>query len=250
MSEQRVSELFLNNIYVLPLWVKQVIYLKTKEKLTEELAEFLDLLNPEKLMQHYVPVLTFKGKRELEKRDSGLPENFYIFLSNCAYKNDLFEITLSNYWTMAETSKVFVRCVELELVDLHESDKTYAIAQFLAGKIRTGEVLKKLGKIDITQLEKSIREQKERQSRGEKIKIADCMISLGYITDKDVKVLLAFKEESRKRFIMGMGLSFIKADNPSDQQKIYANMQRQMKKLDQENKILKNRLRKILNIQE
>ena len=49
MSEQRVSELFLNNIYVLPLWVKQVIYLKTKEKLTEELAEFLDLLNPEKL---------------------------------------------------------------------------------------------------------------------------------------------------------------------------------------------------------
>ena len=123
MSEQRVSELFLNNIYVLPLWVKQVIYLKTKEKLTEELAEFLDLLNPEKLMQHYVPVLTFKGKRELEKRDSGLPENFYIFLSNCAYKNDLFEITLSNYWTMAETSKVFVRCVELEIVDLPESDK-------------------------------------------------------------------------------------------------------------------------------
>ena len=49
---------------------------------------------------------------------------------------------------------------------------------------------------------------------------------------------------------MGMGLSFIKAENPSDQQKIYANMQRQMKKLDQENKILKNRLRKILNIQE
>ena len=44
---------------------------------------------------------------------------------------------------MAETSKVFVRCVELELVDLPESDKTYAIAQFLAGKIRTGEVLKK-----------------------------------------------------------------------------------------------------------
>ena len=64
MSEQRVSELFLNNIYVLPLWVKQVIYLKTKEKLTEELAEFLDLLNPEKLMQHYVPVLTFKRSEE------------------------------------------------------------------------------------------------------------------------------------------------------------------------------------------
>ncbi len=180
----------------------------------------------------------------------GLPENFYIFLSNCAHENDLFEITLSNYWTMAETSKIFVRSVELELVNLPESEKTYAVSQFLAGKIRTGEVLKKLGKIDITQLEKAIREQKERQKRGENIKIADCMISLGYITEKDVKVLLAFKEESRKRFIMGMGLSFIKADTPSDQQKIYANMQRQMKKLDQENKILKNRLRKILNIQE
>lgn len=250
MSEQKVSDLFLNNIYVLPLWVKQVIYLKTKEKLTEELAEFLDLLNPENLMQHYIPELTFKGKKELEKRELGLPENFYIFLSKCSNQNDLFEITLANYWTMAETSKIFARSVELELVSLPESDKTYAIAQFLAGKIRTGEVLRKLGKLDITQLEKSIREQKERQKRGDNMKIADVMISLGYITDKDVKILLAFKEESRKRFIMGMGLSFIKSENPSDQQRIYANMQKQMKKLDQENRILKDRLRKILNIQE
>ena len=250
MTEQKVSELFLNNIYVLPLWVKQVIYLKTKEKLTEELADFLELLNPENLMQHYVPELTFKGKRELEKRELGLPENFYIFLANCTKNDDLFEITLANYWTMAETTKIFVRSVELELVNLPESDKTYAVAQFLAGKIRTGEVLRKLGKIDITQLEKSIREQKERQKRGENIKIADCMISLGYITDKDVKILLAFKEESRKRCIMGMGLSLIRPENSSDQQRIFANMQRQMKKLDQENKILKNRLRKILNIQE
>ena len=103
-------------------------------------------------------------------------------------------------------------------------------------------------------ISRSLKNQSENKKKDKaaarKIKIADCMISLGYITDKDVKVLLAFKEESRKRFIMGMGLSFIKADNPSDQQKIYANMQRQMKKLDQENKILKNRLRKILNIQE
>ena len=49
---------------------------------------------------------------------------------------------------------------------------------------------------------------------------------------------------------MGMGLSLIRPENSSDQQRIFANMQRQMKKLDQENKILKNRLRKILNIQE
>lgn len=250
MSEQKISELFLNNIYVLPLWVKQVIYLRTKEKLTEELAEFLDLLNPENLIQHFVPTLTFKGKRELEKRELTLPENFYIFLTSCLNEDDLFEITLANYWTMAETAKIFVRSVELELVNLPESDKTYAVAQFLAGKIRTGEVLRKLGKIDITQLEKSIREQKERNKRGENIKIADVMISLGYITEKDVKVLLAFKDESRKRFIMGMGLSFIKPENPSDQQRIYANMQRQMKKLEQENRILKDRLRKILNIQE
>lgn len=250
MSEQKVSDLFLNNIYVLPLWVKQVIYLKTKEKLREELAEFLDLLNPEQLMQHYVPKPTFKGKKELEKRELGLPENFYVFLGNCQNGCDLFEITISNYWTMAETAKVFARSVELELVDLPETNNTFAIIQFLAGKIRTGEVLKKLGKIDIAQLEKSIREQKERQKKGEQVKIADVMISLGYITEKDVKILLAFKEESRKRFIMGMGLSMVRPEDPGSQQKIYVNMQRQLKKLDQENKILKSRLRKILNIQE
>ena len=111
MTEQKVSELFLNNIYVLPLWVKQVIYLKTKEKLTDELAEFLDLLNPENLMQHYVPELTFKGKRELEKRELA------CFDEN--YKQIKYESSLEYFFISSiESSKYEGLIVDLNLAFL------------------------------------------------------------------------------------------------------------------------------------
>lgn len=252
MTQQKISELFLNNIYALPLWVKQVIYTKVKEKLKEELADFLDLLNPDDLLQNSVPKLTYKGKREIEQRTLGLPEDYYIFLQNIAEGFNMFEITLSNYWTMAESSKILVRAVELELVEKPEGERILVVAQFLSGKIRTGEILRKLGKIDIDQLEKAIREQKERNKEGGDIKIADVMISMGFITNADVDILLAFKDESKKRFIMGLGLSTLKIDgnDMSEKQQLVNNMQREMKKLDHENRILKARLRKLLNIQD
>ena len=79
MELQKNSELFLNNIYVLPLWVRQVIYLKTEQKLSEELDEFLDLLNPKEPIQFLVPKITFKGKMELDERKYNLSDQFYTF---------------------------------------------------------------------------------------------------------------------------------------------------------------------------
>lgn len=252
LTQQKISDLFLNNIYVLPLWVKQVVYMKTKERLREELADFLEVLSPDQLFQHHQPKLTFKGRRELEQRTLGLPEDYYAFLTNAADDYDMLEITLSNYWTLAESSKMFIRGVELELLEQPACERNYVISQYLAGKLRTGELLKRLGKIDVNQLEQAIREQKERQRNGENAMIADVIISLGYITHKDIDILLAFKEESKKRFIMGIGLSTIKVDGieMSEKQQLVNNMQKEMKKLDQENRILKARLRKLLNIKE
>lgn len=80
MGQQPISELFLNNIDVLPLWVKQVLYLKTRDKLREELAEFSDVLLTDNLMQYYIPKLTFAGKTELETREKGCLMNFILFI--------------------------------------------------------------------------------------------------------------------------------------------------------------------------
>lgn len=250
MEAQKNSELFLNNVYALPLWVRQVVYLKTEEKLNEELDNFLDILNTKEPLQFLVPALTYKGKRELEERSGNMSEQFYIFLENCRDKYDIFEITLRNFWTLAETSSIFVRAVEKEFIEIPRLERNYIIIQFLAGKIRTGELMKRLGKIDVIQLESAIREQKKMNEQGSNAKIADVMINLGYITEKDVKILLMFKEESKKRFVMGLGLASLKMENQATVAQVYQNLQRELKRLEQENRILKSRLRKLLNIKE
>ena len=250
MNSQPISELFLHNIDVLPLWVKQVLYLKTRDKLREELAEFLDVLVTDNLMQYYVPKLTFAGRTELETREKRLPEEFYTFYKCVQNGNDLFEITLANYWTFAQTCSLFVRSIELQYVNIPENESIISIAQFMAGKIRTGEMLKRLGKIDVMQLEKAIRIQKERNEQNKPVKMAELMIELGYITEKDVKILLAFKDDAKKRFVMGIGFSLVKPRDEQETQILVRGMQKEIKRLDEENRILKSRLRKILNIKE
>ncbi|MDO5437624.1 MAG: hypothetical protein Q4F80_05450, partial [bacterium] len=209
MGQQPISELFLNNIDVLPLWVKQVLYLKTRDKLREELAEFLDILVVDNLIQYYIPKLTFAGKTELAAREKRLPDEFYTFYQGCAEGHDLFEITLANYWTFQQTCSIFVRSIELQFINIPEDDSVISIAQFMAGKIRTGEMMKRLNKIDVMQLEKAIRIQKTRNEEGNPVKMAELMIELGFITEKDVKILLAFKDDAKKRFVMGVGFSLV-----------------------------------------
>ena len=152
MELQKNSELFLNNVYALPLWVRQVVYIKTEQKLSEELDDFLELLNPKEPLQFVVPKITFKGKRELEERSHNFSDQFYVFLENCMEKFDIFEITLRNFWTLSETSSIFVRAVEKEFIEIPDCERNYVIIQFLANKIRTGELLKRLGKIDVISL--------------------------------------------------------------------------------------------------
>ncbi len=250
MTSQPISELFLHNIDVLPLWVKQVLYLKTRDKLREELAEFLDVLVTDNLMQYYIPKLTFAGRTELETREKRLPEEFYTFYTGVQNGNDLFEITISNYWTFAQTCSLFVRSIELQYINIPENESIISIAQFMAGKIRTGEMLKRLGKIDVMQLEHAIRIQRERNEQNKPVKMAELMIELGYITEKDVKILLTFKDDAKKRFVMGIGFSLVKPRDEQETQTLVRGMQKEIKRLDEENRILKSRLRKILNIKE
>lgn len=248
MAEQPISELFLNNVDVLPLWVKQVLYLKTREKLRAELADFLDILVSDNLMQYYIPSLTFSGKNELATHERRLPEEFYTFFKGAQKRYSLFEITLSNYWTFAQTCTIFVRAIELQLINIPEDDIILSIAQFIAGKLRTGEMMRKLHKVDIMQLEKALRLQKMREMEGTPVKMAELMIELGYITERDVAILLAFKDDAKKRFVMGIGFSFVKPTTEEDTQTLVKGMQKEIKRLDEENRLLKNRLRKILNL--
>ena len=164
--------------------------------------------------------------------------------------NNMFEITIKNHWTFADTAKIFVRMIELEFIQSpgEEDNSNVAIALFIAGKIKTGEFLKRIGKINVLQLEQAIRFQKELLEEGRHIKMASILIKMGFISDKGLDSLLLLKEEAKKHMSTELGITSIKYDSPQEQQDLITRMQKEISRLENENMIMKKRLKKLLNI--
>ena len=249
---QKTSELFLQNIKNLPIWVKQVITKEILEDLTKKLEDFTELVQMDDLFQYMTPKVTFKGKQELQERFLNLSEGYYVFLQDLLDGCNIFELTIKNNWTLADSAKIFVRVLELEyiLVENTTTNKNVAVAMFIAGKIKTGEFLKRIQKIDANQLEQAIRYQKELNEEGRHIKMASILIKMGFITDKGLDSLLLLKDEARKRLPLNVGLTSIKYENEEEEKDQIVRMQREIARLENENSIMKKRLKKLLNINE
>ena len=198
------------------------------------------------------PKVTFKGKQELQEKTLGLSEGYYIFLQELLDENNIFEITIKNSWTLADSAKIFCRLCELEYITIPDyyTNKNVAIAQFIAGKLKTGEFLKRINKISTIQLEQAIRYQKELNDEGRHIKMASILIKLGFITDKGLDSLLLLKEEARKRLPINIGYISAKMPTKEEEESQIARMQKEISRLENENLIMKKRLKKILNINE
>ena len=147
---QKVSDIILQNIRNLPIWVKQVITKEIFQDLEKKLTDFSDLSETNLLFQNMKPKISVKGKQELATHTMNLSEAFYIFLQDAVNENDIFEITIKNNWSLADTAKIYTKLYDLELVVIQDnnSDKTTAVAMFIAGRIKTGEFLKKINKIN------------------------------------------------------------------------------------------------------
>ncbi len=248
---QKVSELFIQNIKNLPIWVKQVIAKEIMEDLTSKIDEFKELVQDSDLFQYMIPKLTFKGKQELTERSMRLSEGYYAFLQDSLEGDTIFEMTLKNNWTLADTAKIFIRLIELEFVQVenYATNKKIAIAMFVAGKIKTGEFLKRIGKIDVQQLEQAIRYQKELNDEGRHIKMASILIKMGFITDKGLDSLLLLKDEARKRLSTISSLTSVDYAKTGSENEQFIRLQREIARLENENIIMKKRLKKLLNIQ-
>lgn len=248
---QKVTELFIQNIRNLPIWVKQVITKEIVTDLDKQLTDFKELTDSDTLFQYLIPKITFKGKTEIREHNFALSEGYYTFLSDLlGGEMTIFDITVKNSWTLADTAKMFIRLDELEFItiDAKAGAKDIAVAQFIAGKIKTGEFLKRLGKISVMQLEQAIRYQKELNEEGRHIKIASILIKLGFISDKGLDSLLLLKDEAKKRLPVSIGFASIKFDNPQDEENQVLQLQKELQRLESENMIMKKRLKKILNI--
>jgi hypothetical protein len=241
--KKNILALFLEKLLAFPLWVKQIIYLRLYQDLASNLSEDFITTKENEMFHLCIPQLTFAGKTELEERKSGYDNNFYTFLTNVAEGLSILEISMNNFWTMEEVAKHYVLCAEQNYVKNPESIYVQAIAGFISGKFRTGEYFKRVGKIDVDQLERIIITQRDSVEKGESKKIAEIMISLGFVTEKETLSLLKIKEESKKRFILDSDVIPKEILSPIADEAIY---KEQITKLTEQNNLLKDRLNKIL----
>ncbi len=247
---QKISDIFIENINSLPIWVKQVVTKVVMHDLDVKLQDFSNLCEADVLLQNLIPALSFKGKQELKTRSLKLSDAHYIFLQELLEENDFFEITVKNSWSFADTAKIFVKCNEMELLQVQDvnTNKNIALAMFIAGKIKTGEFLKRIGKINAIQLEQALRYQKQLNDEGRHVKMASILIKMGFITDKGLDSLLLLKEEAKRRLPVNFGLTSIKCDTPEDEQTQVDKLQREVARLESENLLMKKRLKKLLNL--
>lgn len=235
--------LFLDKLMLFPLWVKQIVYLRLYQNLSLNLSEDFITVREADVFHLYIPTLSFIGKTELFERKCGLDENIYNFL-NCINDGlNMLEISMNNFWTMEEVAKYYMLCLEQNYVKTPDSVYVHAMAGFMAGKFRTGEYFKRSGKINVDQLEKAIVKQKQSINDGNPLKIAEIMISLGYITEKDTSSLLLIKDEAKKRFILDSSIvPEIKVSQTEGEEQY----KEEIAKLTEQNKLLKEQLNKIL----
>ncbi len=260
MEKKNLFVEFLNKFLALPLWLKEILFVNLREDLAKHSFEDNnENIRKESLYQYYVPALTYLGKKELVERAGGYHPNIYKFLSAAAQDDNIAEITLNNYWTLEEAALLNIESIEHEFVTPPGSTYAQAMALYLAGRIRIGEYFKRIGKIDIDQLDSAIRKQKELADAGEKIGMVSVMIKMGYISEKDSKVVLYIKDECKQRFIFNpdiLSKTPVNSTEPPAPPPIEPNMTFELpsvndevvERLTKENTLLKKKIRAIVEI--
>lgn len=183
---------FLSKISEFPQWVKEIIY----AKLSEEIDEKDDVTY---IFATYRPVLTYKGKCELDFKKSNFDNNIYNILNYCDKDYSISEIILNTYMSMEEIANYFLFCVDEGYIEIPDNSQILNIAGFIVGKYRTGEYFVQNGIISEEQLNDAIDNiDKEKNNK----KFGQILIDLGLITKNQLDKILALKEEAKKRFVL------------------------------------------------
>ena len=201
---------FMSDLLLMPIWIKQLMYVYLKYKLEEELTpQYLNSFDIGDIFQLHKAILTYKGKRELESPALNLPKNYYTFLQDAADSLTIAESTIKNDWNLYEISNIFLDCMDKELVAMPQSLKMVEIVKYLSGRT--------------------------------------ILVNMGYVPESAVKAVLRYKEESRKRFMVeNISATNSKLQSEDEAASIKATNERLLK----ENKILKLQLRKLLTLSE
>ena len=187
MNRQFLTQ-FLNKISDFPSWVKEIIYVKLSEEINKD-------SNLAYYFATYKPVLTYKGKCELDFKKSGFDTNIYNILSAADEDSSISDITINTYLSMEEVAGYFLFCVDEGYFEIPDNSQILSIAGFLAGKLRTGEYFMNSGTISESELDSAIR---NHENSNEHKKFGQSLIELGLITQRQLETILLIKEEAKK----------------------------------------------------
>jgi len=188
----------------------------------------------------YRPVLTYRGSCELKSAQTNFDRNIYNILELIEKGYSLCEISMDTYLTLEEISSYFLLCLNSGYIETPENPSIINLANFIAGKTRTGEFLSDNKTITKEQLSQAANI--DTQSKSGR-KFGQILSDLGFVNKKDIENLFIFKDESKKRFIVDYNEipeSIRKYSNPEDKYK------KEIEDLQAENKKLKTKLNQLL----
>ena len=122
-SHQKAFKLIIQEIFTLPVWIKQIIYMELKEQLeNSSMKSCMDIARKDHCLQFFIPKLTYTGNKELGCRTKNLSENVYLFLECVSQNISIVEIAIKNNWNLCDCSNYFIEAMEADLVAKPSSD--------------------------------------------------------------------------------------------------------------------------------
>lgn len=234
MNRQFLAQ-FLNKISDFPIWVKEIIYVKLSEEINKD-------SNLAYTFATYKPILTYKGKCELDFKKSSFDTNIYNILSAADNDNSISDITINTYLSMEEVAGYFLFGVDEGYFEIPDNSQILSIAGFLAGKLRTGEYFMNSGTISETELNSAVETYEKNKDNK---KFGQSLIELGLITQRQLDTILLIKEEAKKRFVLDHNeVPEINQEYAKDSD----NYQKQIEDLKEENSKLKTKLDQLLTM--
>ncbi|MFI3299897.1 MAG: hypothetical protein R3Y28_00605 [Candidatus Gastranaerophilales bacterium] len=200
MLKPNLFDLFLDKIFNVPLWTKQVVFSRLYKDIERLNCNPLSLLENENTLSTYKPILTYAGLEELNNKHCGLDINCYNFLNACYKDMTILETSMNSFLSIEEVVKLFEFCIDQGFLKKPDSKELMAMIGFISGKFRVGEYFRQIDKITVEQLEGAIIEYQKNPDRP--FKFCQILIKLGYIDEYDYKALIILKEEAKKRFIL------------------------------------------------
>jgi hypothetical protein len=212
--QQTALERLQVQLEVMPLWLKQVLFIQLKEDLEGALSpDTMSLFTSKSVVQCWKPQLTRAGLQQAHNtQGNSLPQAVVHCLALAQQNMSVMNMALSSQWTLQQTCLVLNRAIEQDLVERPQLTLLDATVQYLAGDIRLGEYLVALGKLSPAQLEEAMMTQRYiKDALGEHVLLGDVLIRLGLVSKQDSEAILFLKQACDKPYTLANGLPVAEA---------------------------------------